>query len=108
MSKRIRVCAASEIKPGQPSKYEVEGEGALAIYLVEERYYATSDVCTHSTASLSDDGELEGHVIECTWHGGRFDIRTGAFLSMPCTVPLKTYEVTVESGDIFVTLDQAV
>lgn len=104
MSRQVRVCAASEIKPGQPSKVEIEGEGPLAVYCVEGQYYVTSDVCTHSTASLSDDGELDGFVIECTWHGGKFDIRTGDFLSMPCTTPLKTYPVTVENDDIFVTV----
>lgn len=105
MSRKVRVCAASEIKPEQPSKFEVEGEGPLAVYKVEDKFYVTSDVCTHSTASLADDGELEGFVIECTWHGGKFDIRTGDFLSMPCTVPLKTYPVTVEGDDLFVTLE---
>jgi nitrite reductase/ring-hydroxylating ferredoxin subunit len=105
MSRRVRVCAASEIRPEQPSKFDLEGEGALAVYNVEGNYYVTSDVCTHSTASLSEDGELDGFVIECTWHGGRFDIRTGAFLSMPCTMPLKTYPVTVEGDDLYVTLD---
>ena len=105
MSRKIRVCAPSDIESDRPSKYDVEGAGALAIYHVEGGYYATSDVCTHSTASLSEDGELDGFVIECTWHGGKFDIRTGAFLSMPCTMPLKTYPVTVEGDDLFVTVE---
>ena len=47
MSRRVRVCAASAIKPEQPSKFDVEGEGALAVYNVEGNYYVTSDVCTH-------------------------------------------------------------
>ena len=104
MTRQVRLCAASEIKPGQPSKFEVEGEGPLAVYLVEGKYFVTSDLCTHSTASLSDDGELDGFVIECTWHGGKFDIRTGDFLSMPCTAPLKTYPVTIEGDELFVTI----
>ncbi len=77
----------------------------MAVYVVDGKYFVTSDICTHSTASLSEDGELDGFVIECTWHGGKFDIRTGDFLSMPCTQPLKTYPTNVEGGEIFITLD---
>jgi nitrite reductase/ring-hydroxylating ferredoxin subunit len=105
MSKRVRLCAVSEITPERPSRFEVEGEGPLAVYNVDGNYYVTSDLCTHSTASLSEDGELDGFVIECTWHGGRFDIRTGAFLSMPCTVPLKTYPVAIEGDELYVTVE---
>jgi p-cumate 2,3-dioxygenase ferredoxin subunit len=105
MTKKLRVCAASAVNSEQPSKFDVEGEGPLAVYHVEGNYYVTSDLCTHSTASLSEDGELDGFVIECTWHGGRFDIRTGDFLSMPCTEPLKVYPVTVEGGEIFISVE---
>ncbi len=105
MGRQVRVCAVGAVNPGQPSKFEIEGVGDLAVYVVDGKYFATDDLCTHSTASLTDDGELEGFVIECTWHGGKFDIRTGEVLTMPCTVPLKTYPVTVEGDDILVTLD---
>lgn len=104
MTKQVRVCATSEVAADKPSRFEIEGEGPIAVYFVEGKYYATHDICTHSTASLTEDGELEGFVIECTWHGGKFDIRTGDFLTMPCTVPLKVYPVTVEGDDIFITL----
>jgi len=52
--------------------------------------------------SLGEEGSLEGHVIQCTWHNSKFDIRTGAVLGPPCTVPLKTYPVTLRDGAVFV------
>jgi len=94
-----------QVEDGQVSRFDVAGVGAIAVYSVGGSYYATSDECTHGIASLSADGVLDGHVIECTWHGGRFDIRTGAFLNPPCTAPLKTYPVTVDKGMLLMTVD---
>jgi nitrite reductase/ring-hydroxylating ferredoxin subunit len=43
-------------------------------------------------------------VIQCTWHNGKFDIRTGEVLGPPCPAPLRTYDVVMRDGDVFVTL----
>jgi naphthalene 1,2-dioxygenase system ferredoxin subunit len=54
----------------------------VALYRCGEEYFATSDVCTHAYALLSD-GWLDGYEIECPLHGARFDVRTGAALTSP-------------------------
>ena len=45
---------------------------------------------------------LEGHVIQCTWHNGKFDIRTGGVLGPPCPASLRTYPVIVRDGDVYI------
>jgi nitrite reductase/ring-hydroxylating ferredoxin subunit len=72
----------------------VAGGEEIAIYNVGGEFFATSDVCSHDEASLSD-GELFGHVVECPLHGARFDVRTGKPLSLPAVYPVKTFEVRV-------------
>ena len=57
---------------------------------------------SHMQASLGEEGALEGHAIQCTWHNGKFDIRTGAVLSPPCPVALKTYAVSLVDGGVFI------
>lgn len=37
-----------------------------------------------------------------TWHGSKFDIRTGKATRHPATKPVATYEVKVEGIDILV------
>lgn len=54
-------------------------------------------LCTHGHADLAD-GHLEGFVIECPKHNGRFDLRTGQALRRPPTLPLRTYEVCSFGG----------
>ncbi len=40
-------------------------------------FYATQNECTHAEGPLCE-GTLEGAIIECPWHGSKFDVRTGA------------------------------
>ena len=42
------------------------------------------------------------------WHMARFCLRTGAAKTLPATEPIRTYETRVESGDIYVLLDDSV
>lgn len=77
------------------------GGQRLALYAVDGVYYATSDVCTHGQAFLSD-GYLDGHLIECPLHQGLFDVRTGAAVGAPCTVALRSFPVKLEDGFLHV------
>ena len=99
---RVRVCHVNDLAQGQVLKFE-HGDRALAIYNVDGQFYATDDACTHGPGSLAD-GELFGDVIECNFHGGQFNVRTGAVVGPPCMVPVKTYAVTVEDGQVFVAI----
>ncbi len=74
----------------------------IAVYNVDGAIYATADRCTHGEASLSDEGKLCGQLVECPWHYGTFDVTTGAPVSLPCSIPLKTYPVQLEGDDVYV------
>jgi nitrite reductase/ring-hydroxylating ferredoxin subunit len=101
-AKLIRVCAVGDVEPETQIQVRVANLGALAVYHVEGKFYVTADSCTHMQASLGEEGALEGHVIQCTWHNGKFDIRTGAVVGPPCPKPLKTYPVRVENDAVFI------
>lgn len=98
----IRVCSRDDVEPGAMLQVSLEGLPALAVYRLGEEFYCTDDLCTHGAASLSDEGDLNGYVIECTWHEGKFDIRTGQPCSLPCTVALKTYPVVLQDEEVFI------
>jgi 3-phenylpropionate/trans-cinnamate dioxygenase ferredoxin subunit len=88
-----------------PGKMLVEvDEHLIALFHVEGKFYAIDDVCTHDGGPLAD-GELEDHTIACPRHGAKFDIRTGAALSMPATKPTKSYVVKVEGDDVLMKVE---
>jgi metal-sulfur cluster biosynthetic enzyme/nitrite reductase/ring-hydroxylating ferredoxin subunit len=75
----------------------------VALFHVEGRFHAIDDVCTHDGGPLVD-GELAGHKIACPRHGAKFDIRTGAALSMPAVRATRSHSVKVEDGAVWVAL----
>lgn len=79
------------------------GDVDIALYNVDGEIYATHNVCTHAFALLSD-GFLEGDIIECPLHGGRFEVKTGKGLGAPITCDLKTLEVRIDGDAIQVNL----
>lgn len=98
----IEVCAAQDVAPGEMRRFEPVGCAPLAVYNVGGTYYVTSDVCTHGEASLASDGVLQGHIVECGWHYGAFDVRTGEVASSPCEVALRSYPVILREGRVWV------
>ena len=74
----------------------------VALYLVDGRPYATSDLCTHEECPLSEEGEVVGEEVHCLCHGSKFNIRTGEVMDPPATEPLPTYAIEVRGQELFV------
>ncbi len=96
------VAAVADVLPGTMLHVVVEGR-QLALYNVDGEYYATGDICTHRKARLSD-GYLEGRVVQCPLHFGKFDVITGQPLNPPCKIPVETYAVYVDNEMLLVDL----
>jgi nitrite reductase/ring-hydroxylating ferredoxin subunit len=97
-AKRIELCSTDEVAPGAALRVETEGL-TLAVFNVSGQFFVTDDLCTHGPGSLSE-GYLEDDVIECNFHNGQFNVRTGEVVSPPCMVPIKTYPVMVVDGKV--------
>ena len=65
------------------------------------RVIAISAVCTHVRCILGFDRERR--VLQCPCHDGRFDLG-GNVLGGPPSRPLRSYEVAVRAGEVYVQL----
>ncbi len=99
------LCAADELWEGAIRQATLPNGHKLALYRLDGGCFATDDTCTHGAASLSEDGSVEGEQVECSWHNGRFDIKSGAACGMPCDAPLKTWPLQIVDGQVCVLLD---
>jgi 3-phenylpropionate/trans-cinnamate dioxygenase ferredoxin subunit len=94
----VRAASAGEIPPGAFKEVRLD-DRTIAIFHLDDGYYGIEDVCTHDGGPLAE-GILEGNVIECPRHGARFDVKTGAVLSLPAVTPVPTFEVRLEGDEI--------
>ncbi|KXV05331.1 (2Fe-2S)-binding protein [Caballeronia megalochromosomata] len=101
---KIFLLKREELAPGEMRKVENSG-CPLAVFNIEGRFYATSDTCTHATASLTSGEIVDGDMIACPVHDGQFHIPTGQAVAFPCTVDLRTYRVFEEGSEVFADMD---
>jgi nitrite reductase/ring-hydroxylating ferredoxin subunit len=97
---RIALCKTDEVPAGEVRKVETAGL-TLAVYNVDGTFYVSDDACTHGPGSLSE-GFLECDVIECNFHQGKFNVRTGEVAGPPCMIPIRTYKTIVEDGVLYI------
>jgi 3-phenylpropionate/trans-cinnamate dioxygenase ferredoxin component len=92
-----------DVAPGQALRVVVEGI-PIAIFSVNDEYFAIGDTCTHEEYSLADGELVDAYTIECPLHGAQYDIRTGEVLCLPATAPTPSYTVWAEDGMLKVEL----
>jgi 3-phenylpropionate/trans-cinnamate dioxygenase ferredoxin subunit len=96
----VRVASEGEIPEGGVKIIQA-GSLFVGVYLVDGAYYAIEDRCSHDDGPLCE-GDREGFEVTCPRHGARFDLRTGAVLSLPATEDVDAFPVTVRDGEAFV------
>ncbi len=99
---RVRICDAADLagRLGVVARLDDLPIGPVAVYHIGGQVYAVGDVCPHAGARLSE-GELAGTVVTCPRHGSQFDVCTGERLRGPADVPIETYRVEVDGGQVF-------
>ncbi len=70
-----RACGLSDVSPGRMVAVDVEGQPIL-VANVEGQIHAVVNRCGDSPLPLQF-GTLEGVELRCSWHGCRYDVRTG-------------------------------
>jgi nitrite reductase/ring-hydroxylating ferredoxin subunit len=96
----VALCASAAVEPDTPVRVLLDNV-AYAVFTLDGQFYVTQDHCTHGPGSLAD-GFVMGTEIECPFHQGRFDIRTGQPTAAPCTLALRTWTVHAIDGQLFI------
>jgi nitrite reductase/ring-hydroxylating ferredoxin subunit len=107
------VAAVGEIPPNGSRKVTVKGR-EIAVFHVNGEYFALTDRCPHEGGSLcagrliglvrsKEPGQYDfsrpNEMLQCSWHGWEFDIRTGQSYCDPDSIRARTYQVSVEPGE---------
>jgi len=102
MTDFIKVARVDDLEDGELMAVEVDGE-PVCLAKIDGEVCAFTDNCTHISGPLNE-GELDGEVLTCPWHGAQFNVRTGKVLRGPARQDIQTYAVRVDNSDIFVSI----
>jgi nitrite reductase/ring-hydroxylating ferredoxin subunit len=91
-----RVCGKSDVGPGAVMAVDVEGRGILIVN-ADGEFLAVSNKCGDSPLPLHFS-TVRGTELTCSWHGCRYDVRSGQRIDGP--ERLTVFPVSVEGGDV--------
>lgn len=97
----VRVVAAAQVPPETGLVVDVDGR-TFAVFNVDGRYWVVDNICPHRGGPLGE-GDLDGPVVRCPWHGWAWDVTTGANVNNPA-VRIGCYPATVREGVVFARL----
>jgi nitrite reductase (NADH) small subunit len=75
MPEFVTVAKISDLAPGEGRLVQAGGRD-IALFNVEGTFFAIDNNCKHRGGPLSE-GDVEGHVVTCPWHGWRWNLMTG-------------------------------
>jgi 3-phenylpropionate/trans-cinnamate dioxygenase ferredoxin subunit len=97
-----RVAEDANLGEGQLLSVELGSGERVCLARVRGEVFAVRDRCTHAEYPLSDGSVGPDFELECPLHGAVFDLRDGSVKSPPADEPVRTYEVKVEAGAIWI------
>lgn len=97
MAEFVRVAGTADVQPGHGMVAEVNGR-TVAVFNIDGAFHVVDNTCLHRGGPLGE-GEVEGNVVTCPWHGWQFNVATGACVNNP-SGKVAIYQVKVEGGDV--------
>ena len=94
----VALCATDDVTEDEPRQVERDGF-TYAVFKRGDDYFVSANQCTHGPGFLSE-GAVIGDEIECPFHQGRFDLRTGAPTAPPCFEPIRVWTAHIVDGSV--------
>jgi nitrite reductase/ring-hydroxylating ferredoxin subunit len=95
----LRAAKKEEVPAGTIRELQLDGK-TVAVANVGGKFFAINNVCLHRGGPLGQ-GELDGQIVTCPWHGWRYDVTNGKLVTN-LAVGVETYPIEVRGDDIFV------
>lgn len=84
-----------------------DGQPVLVTRSTSGQPCAIANTCSHFGGPLAE-GQREGEVVVCPWHGSRFDVCTGRVVGGPAVFPQPMFEARTQDGKVEVRRAQGV
>lgn len=95
----FKVCRVDDLADNSGRRFIVD-DVDVAVFKMNGKIYALSNVCPHQHSPLIYDGFLEDGCVVCPAHGWMFNLETGK--TPTGQRGLNSFEVIIQNGDVFV------
>lgn len=95
----LMLAKEEEIQEGKPLIVPLPGGIQIALFRFEGKIYALDNACPHMGGPLGE-GEIEGDVVTCPWHGWQFNIKDGLNIN-GLGEDATTLKIKVEGGLVY-------
>ena len=99
MAKFVKMATRDELPPGAGKEVAFEGR-VYALFNVDGEIHVIDGICPHQGGPLAE-GDLDGCMVACPWHGWRFNVITGGTPLGP-KIKLDVFEAKLEGDDVLV------
>ena len=97
MSEWVGITKTEEVEEGTGVVAESQGK-CLAVFNVAGAFHVMDNTCVHRGGPLGE-GDLDGDVVTCPWHGWEYNVKTGHCMNNPSS-HVKVYAARVEDGEV--------
>jgi 3-phenylpropionate/trans-cinnamate dioxygenase ferredoxin component len=94
-----KICKTSELNNNSGKRFIID-DVDVAVFKVDNRIYALSNICPHQHSPLIYDGLIEDTCVVCPAHGWMFNLETGK--TPTGHRGLSSFEVKIENETVFV------
>ncbi len=97
-SNYFKLCHISELKEKTGKRFFIN-DTDIAVFKIDGRIYAVSNICPHQKSALIYEGTIEGCNVVCPLHGWEFNLENGK--KNNGGNGLKTYKIKIENDYVF-------
>lgn len=102
----IKICKASDIPNNRRGKkFTIDEDTDIAVFKVEGKIYAVSNICPHNHSEVMFDGYVDENLyLACPIHGWAFSLETGE-VPAGCTglsAKLQVFPTKIEDDDLYI------
>jgi len=98
-----KICSIKDMQECVGKRYIVM-DTEIAVFLINNKIYALSNICPHQHSTLIYDGFIEDEYIVCPAHGWMFNIKSGK--TPTGSKGLDTYETKIIDEQVYVKVEE--
>lgn len=98
-----KICSLKDLRECVGKRFIVNNT-EIAVFLINNKIYAVSNICPHQHTALIYDGFVEDEFVVCPAHGWMFNLKSGK--TATGSKGLDTFKTTIVDEQVYVKVEE--